>query len=108
MGWVTTEKLYYSAKGLLLSHSPSTYKIPNIQDTPRVFNISLLENTQNHVNVRGTKASGEPPLLLAIGVWTAIHDALKTESAYPQMELPATQEQVLRALMPERFARWDL
>jgi len=28
------------------------------------------------VNVRGTKATGEPPLLLAISVWTAVRDAI--------------------------------
>ena len=31
MGWVTTENLFYNDQGLLLSHAPSTYKIPNIQ-----------------------------------------------------------------------------
>ena len=35
MGWVTTEELKYDAKGNLLSHSPTTYKIPNIGDLPR-------------------------------------------------------------------------
>ena len=111
MGWVTTEKLHYSKSGLLISHSPSTYKIPNIQDTPRIFNVRLLENDGNHVNVRATKAAGEPPLLLAIGVWTAVHDALKTlevyDSGFPSMELPATQEQILRAIDPRRFAFWE-
>lgn len=102
MGWVTTEKLFYNDNGLLLSHSPSTYKIPNIQDTPRVFNIELYQNTHNYAALRGMKAVGEPPLLLAVSVWTAIHDALKHlpkyKSQYPQMELPATQEEVLLAL----------
>lgn len=114
MGWVTTEKLFYNKKGLLVSHSPSTYKIPSVQDTPRIFNCRLIENEQNFPNVRGTKAAGEPPLLLAIGVWTAIHDALKClktytlPKPYPIMELPATQEQILRALWPERFAKWEM
>jgi xanthine dehydrogenase large subunit len=108
MGWVTTEKLFYSGKGMLVSHSPSTYKIPNVQDTPRVFNVRLYPNDENRPNVRGTKAAGEPPLLLAISVWTAVHDALKkTGAAYPVMELPATQEQALRALYPGEFARWE-
>jgi xanthine dehydrogenase large subunit len=107
MGWVTTEKLFYNHAGYLRAHSPSTYKIPSIQDTPRRFEIELLPNDENYANVRGTKAVGEPPLLLAISVWTAIHDALRGLPAYrekyPRMELPATQEEVLRALMPERF-----
>ncbi|NUM89699.1 MAG: molybdopterin-dependent oxidoreductase, partial [Bdellovibrionales bacterium] len=109
MGWVTTEKLHYSRDGLLLSHAPSTYKIPSIQDTPREFRIDLLENAANTVNVRGSKAVGEPPLLLAISVWTAIHDALRArpswESKLPALELPATQEEVFRALHPGR--KWE-
>ncbi len=111
MGWVTTEKLFYDEKGLLLSHSPSTYKIPSAQDTPRIFKIRLLENEENYANVRGTKAVGEPPLLLGISVWTAITDAIASlpiyRDRYPQIELPATQEVILRALEPEKFARWD-
>jgi len=108
MGWVTTEKLFYDGKGLLVSHSPSTYKIPNVQDTPRVFNAKLFPNDKNLPNVRGTKAVGEPPLLLALSVWTAIHDALKNPGKpFPLMELPATQEQVLRAQYPEKFAEWE-
>ncbi|MGZ3653988.1 MAG: xanthine dehydrogenase molybdopterin binding subunit [Bdellovibrionota bacterium] len=107
MGWVTTEKLFYNGKGLLVSHSPSTYKIPNIQDTPRDFRVRLYPNEGNRPNVRGTKASGEPPLLLAISVWTAVHDALKQKGQdFPVMELPATQEQALRALYPAEFHRW--
>ncbi len=108
MGWVTTEKLFYNQEGALRAHSPSTYKIPSIQDTPRVFEIDLLANEENYANLRGTKAVGEPPLLLAVGVWTAIHDALKGlpqyRERYPRMELPATQEEVLRAMHPARFA----
>ncbi len=107
LGWMTTEKLYYSAKGMLVSHSPSTYKIPNIQDTPRIFNTKLVYNPDNKRNVAGTKAVGEPPLLLAISAWTAIHDAIKHTGHYPKLELPATQEQVLRHLRPDFFAKYE-
>lgn len=109
MGWVTTEALYYSAQGLLLAHSPSTYKIPSIQDMPRTFTVNLVENQENYANVRGTKAVGEPPLLLALGVWTAIANALTYlprygRDAYPVLDVPATQERILRAIDPEAFA----
>ncbi len=108
MGWVTTEKLYYNSKGYLLAHSPSTYKIPNVQDTPRDFRVRLFPNDGNKVNVRGTKASGEPPLLLALSVWTAVHDALKnTTRKFPRLELPATREEVLRCRWSEKFAAWE-
>lgn len=111
LGWVTTENLFYNDQGLLLSHAPSTYKIPNIQDTPRTFNIKLLDNEENYKNVRGTKAVGEPPLLLALSAWTAVNDALKAlpryEKQYPDIRIPATSENVLRAIMPERFSAWE-
>jgi xanthine dehydrogenase large subunit len=111
MGWVTTEKLVYNGNGALLSQSPSTYKIPSVQDTPREFNEELLSNEENYANVRGTKAAGEPPLLLAIGVWTAISDGMRYLPAYrlryPSLEVPATQEEILRAMFPERFAEWE-
>ncbi len=111
LGWVTTENLFYNDQGLLLSHAPSTYKIPSIQDTPRVFNIKLLENNENYANVRGTKAVGEPPLLLAISAWTSINDALRQLphyiASYPDVRIPATSENVLRAIMPERFKEWE-
>ena len=41
MGWVTAEELKYSAKGALLSHSPTTYKVPNITDIPPIFNVDF-------------------------------------------------------------------
>lgn len=108
MGWVTTENLVYSPEGLLLSHSPSTYKIPSVQDTPRTFNVKLIPNDGNAINVRGTKAVGEPPLLLGLSVWTAVQDALRApHKPYPRLAIPATQESVLRALLPERFQQWE-
>ncbi len=111
LGWVTTENLFYDKQGLLLSHAPSTYKIPNIQDTPREFNITLLENDENYANVRGTKAVGEPPLLLALSAWTAVNNALTYlpdyQNSFPQIRIPATSENILRAISPSAFAPWE-
>lgn len=109
LGWVTTENLFYSKEGKLLSHSPSTYKIPSVQDVPRVFNVELLPNLGNTVNVRGTKAVGEPPLLLCLSAWTAIGDAVKQGNGkpFPNIKIPATSERVLRALKPEAFAVFE-
>jgi xanthine dehydrogenase large subunit len=111
LGWVTTENLFYNDQGYLLSHAPSTYKIPSVQDTPREYNIMLLDNDENYANVRGTKAVGEPPLLLAISAWTAINNALthlpRYKNEYPRIKIPATSERVLRAISPEKFQAWD-
>jgi xanthine dehydrogenase large subunit len=100
MGWVTSEKLFYNNTGKLLSHSPTTYKIPNIQDTPRVFNINFLENNSNHRNVMKSKAVGEPPLLLGSSVWTAIKNALsyRSKNKIPNIISPATNEIILMEL----------
>jgi len=100
MGWVTTENLFYHQSGKLLSHSPTTYKIPNIQDTPRVFNIELLENETNTQNVLRSKAVGEPPFLLGASVWTAVKNALhyRSKTALPTISSPATNEVILMEL----------
>ncbi|TDR20662.1 xanthine dehydrogenase molybdopterin binding subunit [Marinicella litoralis] len=106
-GWVTTENLYYSDQGKLLSHSPTTYKIPSIHDTPRIFNIDFIENHSNVMNIRGSKAVGEPPLLLGLSVWCAIKDALRNAglSDTAGLCIPATSETILMNLsgqMPEQ------
>ena len=99
LGWVTTEDLRYADSGELLSHSPTTYKIPNIQDLPMVFNVDYLE-IENSVNIRGSKATGEPPLLMAISVWTAIKHALSFASngEIPKPVIPATHEEIVMLL----------
>ncbi len=101
MGWVTTENLYYHEKGKLLSHSPTTYKIPNIQDTPRIFQIDLIENNSNTQNVLRSKAVGEPPLLLGASVWTAVKNALgyRSPKTIPVLKSPATSEAILMELI---------
>jgi xanthine dehydrogenase large subunit len=102
MGWVTTEELKYSPKtGELWSHSPTTYKIPNISDLPAVFNVATLPNPDNTVSLRRSKAVGEPPLLLGISVWAAVKNALSHTAPngdIAHLELPATPEQILKVL----------
>ena len=101
MGWVTTENLYYHPENnKLQSHSPTTYKIPNIQDTPRIFNINLLDNNTNEQNIYRSKAVGEPPLLLATSIWTAVKNALsfRSKNKLPYITSPATSEVILLEL----------
>jgi len=100
MGWVTTEDLRYADSGELLSHSPTTYKIPNVTDLPAIFNVEFFDNRQNDMNIYSSKAVGEPPLLLGISVWTAVKHALSfiSRGQIPKLDLPATNEEVLRRL----------
>ncbi|HEY9678356.1 MAG TPA: molybdopterin cofactor-binding domain-containing protein [Drouetiella sp.] len=100
LGWASMEELKYTNKGALLAYSPTTYKIPNIHDVPPVFNVNIIDNDTNTVNVRGTKAVGEPPFCLGISVWTAVKHALSfvSNSELPRLVLPATNEQILSRL----------
>jgi xanthine dehydrogenase large subunit len=104
MGWATTEALHYTSAGELLSHSPTTYKVPNVTDVPAEFNVTFLDPSSNPVNIYGSKAVGEPPLLLGVAVWTAIKHALSFVSGgqVPKLDLPATNEEILC-----RLAVWE-
>ena len=76
MGWLTCEELRWSPDGRLLTHAPSTYKIPAFGDTPTDFRITLLADAAEDKVIHGSKAVGEPPLMLAISVREAIRDAV--------------------------------
>jgi xanthine dehydrogenase large subunit len=100
MGWVTDECLVYDYEGGLLSRSPTTYKIPAASDVPAIFNAAFFPNDDNVETVARSKAVGEPPLMHALAVWAAVKHALACESraAAGRLCLPATGEEILRAL----------
>ena len=105
MGWCTNEELKYSSAGALLSYSPTTYKIPNVSDMPAVFNVSMLDNPNNHMSIKRSKAVGEPPLMLGLCVWTAAKDALQRElKTRVALQLPATAEAIAMTLYANREA----
>ena len=100
MGWATTENLYYGDNGMLISHSPTTYKIPSIQDMPRESNMELFTNDGNVLNVRRSKAVGEPPLVLGISAWSAAKDAISyLNKDNSDFALLTTNEEVLNLLI---------
>jgi xanthine dehydrogenase large subunit len=100
MGWCTTEELKYDARGNLLSHSPTTYKIPNVNDTPAVFNVAFFDNPNSTVSIKRSKALGEPPLLLGLSVWAAVKNAISyaNPAGAAHLVLPATPEEILMRL----------
>ena len=101
VGWLTTEELVYAADGALLTHAPSTYKIPACSDRPYVMNISLYNGEGNRSEtIHRSKAVGEPPFMLGISAFLAFGDALKGLSptnSYPELHAPATAERLLMA-----------
>ena len=99
MGWLTTEELVFDADGRLLTHAPSTYKIPVASDVPADFRVALYPNGNREETIYRSKAVGEPPLMLAISVFCAIADAihaLAPDRPVP-LDAPATPEAILRA-----------
>jgi xanthine dehydrogenase large subunit len=100
MGWLTTEELVFHSDGRLLSHAPSTYKIPCASDVPEHFEIALWDGANREDTIYRSKAVGEPPLMLAISVFAAIADAihsLNPDKPVP-LDAPATPESILRAV----------
>ncbi|HWF18157.1 MAG TPA: xanthine dehydrogenase molybdopterin binding subunit [Verrucomicrobiae bacterium] len=105
MGWLTTEELKWDDQGRLLTHSPDTYKIPSIGDRPQIFNTQFLQNAAQKNVIHGSKAVGEPPLMLAISVREAIRDAVAAFGP-PANEIPlaspATSEAIFMAIQKQK------
>ncbi|MBO9713230.1 xanthine dehydrogenase molybdopterin binding subunit [Sphingomonas sp.] len=102
MGWLTTEELVYDDQGRLLTHAPSTYKIPTAGDRPRHMDIRLWEHGRNaEPTIHRSKAVGEPPFMLAISVFSALTQAVMATApgkGMPRLDAPATPERILAAI----------
>ena len=111
MGWLTAEELLWNDQGVKLTHSPDTYKIPAIGDAPKIFNVTLLPNAAQKNVVHGSKAVGEPPLMLAISVREAIRDAVAAFGAGKgevALASPATCEAIWMAIQKVKSAEAKL
>ena len=102
MGWLTMEELvWHPVTGQLMTHAPSTYKIPTANDCPPVFNVALFDGANVEDSIHRSKAVGEPPLLLPFSVFLAIRDAVSAVGGHrvdPPLSAPATSEAILRAV----------
>ena len=107
MGWLTTEELWWNDGGKLMTHAPSTYKIPTINDCPPDFRVKLFKNRNAVDSIHRSKATGEPPLLLPFSVFFAIRDAVSgvgDHKVNPPLNAPATSEAILKAVSAVRAA----
>jgi len=101
-GWLTMEEVNWKSNGQLITHSPSTYKIPAVNDMPEKFNVEIYKYGKNKENVvNKSKTTGEPPLMNAMSVFFAIKDAIASVGDYniiPIINAPATPEKILMSI----------
>ncbi|PJI92859.1 xanthine dehydrogenase molybdenum binding subunit apoprotein [Yoonia maricola] len=98
-GWLTTEELVWDDKGRLRTHAPATYKIPACSDRPDIFHVALWDQPNPAQTIYRSKAVGEPPFMLGTSAFLALSDAVAAcGPTYPDLQAPATAEEVLRAV----------
>ncbi|HTB19536.1 MAG TPA: molybdopterin cofactor-binding domain-containing protein, partial [Bryobacteraceae bacterium] len=107
VGWLTLEELVWDAQGRLATAGASTYKLPSWTEVPDIFEVNFLERASEPGTIYGSKAVGEPPLMLAISVREAIRDAIAAFGAGGPvlLESPATPERVFFAVQRARAER---
>ncbi|WP_076260724.1 xanthine dehydrogenase molybdopterin binding subunit [Intrasporangium flavum] len=114
-GWLTLEDLRWDesdrpSRGRLATQAASTYKLPSFSEMPQEFNVSLLEHAHEDGVVYGSKAVGEPPLMLAFSVREALREAAAAfgpAGATVDLASPATPEAVYWAVESARAQSGD-
>ena len=109
-GWLTLEDLRWDTsdgpgRGRFLTQSASTYKLPSFSEMPETFNVTLLRDATEAGAVYGSKAVGEPPLMLAFSVREALRQAAAAfgaAGASVNLGSPATPEAVFWAVEQAR------
>ncbi|QLG12952.1 xanthine dehydrogenase molybdopterin binding subunit (plasmid) [Deinococcus sp. D7000] len=115
-GWLTLEELRWDEsdgpnRGRLSTQAASTYKLPSFSEMPEVFNVALMERATETGVVYGSKAVGEPPLMLGISVREALRQAAAAfgpAGRAQELASPATPEAVFWALDGARQSAGEL
>jgi xanthine dehydrogenase large subunit len=96
VGWLTLEELLWDAQGRVSTAGASTYKLPSWPELPEIFNVATLERATEPGVIFGSKAVGEPPLMLAMSVREAIRDAIAAfgSGGVVTLDSPATPERI--------------
>lgn len=109
-GWLTLEDMRWDSgdgpnRGRLLTQAASTYKLPSFSEMPEEFHVALLEDATEEGAVYGSKAVGEPPLMLAFSVREALRQAAAEfgpGGVGVELASPATPEAVYWAIQAAR------
>ena len=100
LGWLTLEELLWDSQGRVATGGASTYKLPSWSELPEVFEVNFLERAGEEGVILGSKAVGEPPLMLALSVREALRDAIAAfgTPGVVTLDSPATPERVYWAI----------
>ena len=109
-GWLTLEELSWDTsngphRGRLNTQAASTYKLPSFSEMPEEFHVHLFERATESGVVYGSKAVGEPPLMLAFSVREALRQAVAAfgpDGREVNLGSPATPEAVFWAVEAAR------
>ncbi|KAK8550751.1 hypothetical protein V6N13_119251 [Hibiscus sabdariffa] len=125
IGFFMLEEYPTNSKGLVVAEGTWSYKIPTVDTIPKRFNVEILNSGHHKNRVLSSKASGEPPLVLAVSVHCAIRAAIKEARLQLhswgggvdepdltfQLQVPATMP-VVKELCGldniQRFLQWTL
>ncbi|XP_020211444.1 abscisic-aldehyde oxidase [Cajanus cajan] len=124
LGFFMMEQYETNLDGLVLQDGTWNYKIPTIDTIPKQFNVQILNSGHHQHRVLSSKASGEPPLLLAASIHCATRAAIKEArkqvlSWSNQDEADSTFQLGVPAIMPvvkelcgpdivERYLKWKM
>lgn len=100
IGYATMESILWDEKGKLLTNNFATYKVPDLLSSPEI-DIEFIASGSNPHGPFAAKAIGEPPLLLGLGAYLAVADAIRAArpGAKIPYELPLTPERAMKALL---------
>ncbi|XVF05023.1 hypothetical protein REPUB_Repub05bG0135500 [Reevesia pubescens] len=126
IGFFMLEEYPTNSKGLVVAEGTWDYKIPTVDTIPKQFNVEILNSGHHKKRILSSKASGEPPLTLAVSVHCATRAAIKearqqlvswsglddlSNSTFFQLEVPATMP-VVKELCEldsvQRFLQWTM
>ncbi|KAJ6410086.1 hypothetical protein OIU84_009564 [Salix udensis] len=124
IGFFMLEEYTTNSDGLVVADGTWTYKIPTIDTIPKQFNVEIHSSGHHRQRVLSSKASGEPPLLLAASVHCATRAAVREarqqlhswgcmDESYStfNLEVPATMPAVKELCgldSVESYIQWEM
>ncbi|XP_002515837.2 abscisic-aldehyde oxidase isoform X1 [Ricinus communis] len=124
IGFFMLEEYTTDPDGLVIQEGTWNYKIPTLDTIPKHLNVEVLNSGRHKKRVLSSKASGEPPLLLAASIHCATRAAIK--DAQQQLNSWGCQDEIrstfhlgVPATMPvvkelcgldsvERYLQWKM